>query len=364
MTKISSLSDIGTGVASNDTFVLVDASDPTTPNKKIQQQNLFLIPDGSQGTPALRFLNDTDVGLYRPTTNALGLVTGGSEQLRIDSSGRVGIGTTSPGNTLHVAGTARIANSAGGELQLEDTDEADGNRPFQRIVSDSGSLVFLNANRSGTGTTSSAERARIDSSGRLLIGTSSAGASRNIYGGMELEASQAGNNAWAHLTQYGNSYTNRGARLYLNFTLGTSAGSATAVTTEDELGAIHFRGANGTTFQSAAEIRGETDTGTISGTSMPGRLVFSSTPSGSASPVERLRITSAGVLQIADAGNIAVGTTTGTKIGTATTQKLGFFNKTPVAQPTAVADATDAASVITQLNALLARMRDLGLIAT
>jgi hypothetical protein len=61
--------------------------------------------------------------------------------------------------------------------------------------------------------------------------------------------------------------------------------------------------------------------------------------------------------------NIVTDTTTGTKIGTATTQKLGFFNATPVVQPTAVADATDAASVITQLNALLSRMRDLGLIA-
>jgi hypothetical protein len=49
---------------------------------------------------------------------------------------------------------------------------------------------------------------------------------------------------------------------------------------------------------------------------------------------ERLRITSAGVLQVADAGNITVGTTTGTKIGTATTQKLGFWDKTPVVQPT------------------------------
>ena len=61
--------------------------------------------------------------------------------------------------------------------------------------------------------------------------------------------------------------------------------------------------------------------------------------------------------------NIVTDTTTGTKIGTATTQKLAFWNATPVVQPTAVADATDAASVITQLNALLSRMRDLGLIA-
>jgi hypothetical protein len=62
--------------------------------------------------------------------------------------------------------------------------------------------------------------------------------------------------------------------------------------------------------------------------------------------------------------NIVTDTTTGTKIGTGTTQKLAFWNATPVVQPTAVADATDAASVITQLNALLTRMRNLGLIAT
>lgn len=39
-------------------------------------------------------------------------------------------------------------------------------------------------------------------------------------------------------------------------------------------------------------------------------------------------------LTFVDAGNIAFNTTTGTKIGTATTQKLGFWNKTPIVQPT------------------------------
>jgi hypothetical protein len=69
-------------------------------------------------------------------------------------------------------------------------------------------------------------------------------------------------------------------------------------------------------------------------------------------------------LTVGDANDIAVGTTTGTKIGTATTQKLGFYNASPVVQPAAVADATDAATVITQLNDLLAKLRTLGLIAT
>lgn len=78
----------------------------------------------------------------------------------------------------------------------------------------------------------------------------------------------------------------------------------------------------------------------------------------------RLTIGSAGGFTLADANDIAVGTTTGTKIGTATTQKIGFFNATPVVQPAAVADSTDATNVATQLNALLARLRTLGLIAT
>ena len=58
------------------------------------------------------------------------------------------------------------------------------------------------------------------------------------------------------------------------------------------------------------------------------------------------------------------GTLRGIKIGSASTSLLGFFGATPVVRQAAVADATDAASVITQLNALLSRMRTLGLIAT
>ena len=68
------------------------------------------------------------------------------------------------------------------------------------------------------------------------------------------------------------------------------------------------------------------------------------------------------------AGNIITDTTTGTRIGTATAQRLGFWNATPVIQPTAVADATGGATIDTEaraaINALLARMRTVGMIAT
>ena len=74
-------------------------------------------------------------------------------------------------------------------------------------------------------------------------------------------------------------------------------------------------------------------------------------------------VTIAGTVSLPDASNIQTGTGTGTKIGTATTQKIGFYNTSPVVQPSSVPDATDAASTTTQLNSLLAHMRTLGLIA-
>ena len=75
-------------------------------------------------------------------------------------------------------------------------------------------------------------------------------------------------------------------------------------------------------------------------------------------------VTISGLVSLPNSSNIQLGTGAGTKIGTATTQKIGFYNATPVVQPTAVADSTDAPSVITQLNLLLGHMRTLGLIAT
>ena len=91
---------------------------------------------------------------------------------------------------------------------------------------------------------------------------------------------------------------------------------------------------------------------------------------GSVSDTDALQIEAGGnvvltqSLIIGDAGNIIFDTTTGSKIGTSTTQKIGFWNTTPVVQPTAVADATGAGDVVAQLNALLARIRAIGLIAS
>jgi len=62
--------------------------------------------------------------------------------------------------------------------------------------------------------------------------------------------------------------------------------------------------------------------------------------------------------------DLVFGSAAGNKIGTATTQKIGFYNATPIVQGASVADATDAASAITQLNLLISRIEATGLIAT
>ncbi|MBL19193.1 MAG: hypothetical protein CMC82_05120, partial [Flavobacteriaceae bacterium] len=65
---------------------------------------LTRIGDGSASSPSYQFINDTDTGMFRASSNVLGFSTGGSERMRIDSSGRVGVGTASPSAKLEIGG--------------------------------------------------------------------------------------------------------------------------------------------------------------------------------------------------------------------------------------------------------------------
>lgn len=51
--------------------------------------------DGSAGAPGIAFATDTDTGFWRPGANTLAASTGGTERVRITSTGLVAIGTTS-----------------------------------------------------------------------------------------------------------------------------------------------------------------------------------------------------------------------------------------------------------------------------
>ena len=71
----------------------------------------FRPADGTVGLPSYRFNSDADVGMYLPESNNLGFTIDGTERLRIDSSGRIGINTTSPTHTLNVIGDGNFTGN-------------------------------------------------------------------------------------------------------------------------------------------------------------------------------------------------------------------------------------------------------------
>jgi hypothetical protein len=148
-----------------------------------------LLGAGSAGAPSLTATGDTNTGIFFPTADTIAFAEGGVETVRIDSSGRVGIGTPSPSQKFDLSaganlnlGIDQIAHNSfanegiGLTLSASDSDTdlialgvVDTNK--LGIFSREG-IVF----GAGGATTYSAttERMRLDDSGRLLVGTSSA----------------------------------------------------------------------------------------------------------------------------------------------------------------------------------------------
>ena len=148
-------------------------------------------PAGSATEPSVAFLGDSNTGLYSPGADQLAISTGGTGRLFVASDGKVGIGTSTPGSLLtsYAGNVSTIGAKASSGFLVENNGNV-GNISQIGLgytftgtyhpaciaaVTNSGSgstradLVF--AVRNLTTDVAPTERVRIDSSGRLLVGT-------------------------------------------------------------------------------------------------------------------------------------------------------------------------------------------------
>jgi hypothetical protein len=244
-------------------------------------------------TAAAQFMNGAAIGdAVLRTTNGGNLLfgEGTTERMRLDSSGRLGIGTTNPSQrlNLNIGGDqtwlqidkTRAADEAMIQLVHSATNRgskiryANADSSWVVGIDSSESFVFTSGEDStgGGGT----ERARIDSSGRLLVGTSSDSQTSTLV----LKGNSAG-------------VANAGT---LRIERGQGAGSITS--SNIELGTIAL---GGSAIPSAL-VQAYSDGNWTVGTSYPTRLAFSTTADGASSPTERMRITNNGKFKFSDSG--------------------------------------------------------------
>ena len=246
------------------------------------------LPDGSDSSPSLFFDDDTNTGIFSGGADEFNISTGGTERFVINSSGVVGINISSPdsnsmldvmsdktGTTVN-SNRVAIFRTNGGNRDAHITFSNSSNTPVHigQLTSD---LYF---------STGDEERMRIDSSGNVFLGTTTA---RGL-GKLEIEGTSFENSG---LTLVRNSNNTGSTAINICKSRG-GIGSVTSVASGDVLGGINFRGADGANLRDACDIRGEVDGTPSQGSDMPGRLVFRTSADGSSSPTERMRIASDG----------------------------------------------------------------------
>jgi len=293
------------------------------------------------------------------------VTTEGSERLRVDSSGNVGIGTSTPNAKLHIhdgSGTnvqiVKIDSGGVGLLSIQSGATTDSRIEFgDSSNDDAGYIYYENDNEVMKFGVNAAERMRIDSSGKVGIGTSSPGYTLQVGtsgANVSIGGAPVTNGSGRLLFLNSNSVknwkisTNDTTSGALEFTpstsnggtsfsapsmiidsagrllVGTSSTSGAAglqvsqtntygeitlssyfsvasvgLTAGDPLGKISFgsviaSGGGALTTYDAANIKCEADATASSSSDTPTRLTFSTTADGSSSPTERLRIDSSG----------------------------------------------------------------------
>lgn len=159
----------------------------TTPTEKLEVNGNLLIGENNS---ARLYLHNTSNYLYGDTNGVSLLDAGdhirlrilGSEKMRINSTGNIGIGVTSPGEKLHVRGgsgvdTAIRVDTTNADAELKLTTLGQKDWALGVDYSDSGNFKIANSGTIGSGT-----RLTIDGSGNVGIGTTNPTSSLVVSG--------------------------------------------------------------------------------------------------------------------------------------------------------------------------------------
>jgi hypothetical protein len=240
--KISQLPVATTPVAGTEVLPIVQSSitakvsiDNLTAGRAVSMTSVT-VAAGAVGTPSITTAGDTNTGIFFPAADTIAFAEGGAEAMRIDSSGNLGLGTSSPtANTKltiqfeagAITGAATLAAYGGSPsigfrqasgtvaspgasntsvINLIGASTSDGTNFFNTVAIQGNMESTATAGSHPTaitfattpsGSTSRSERMRITSAGDVGIGTSSPQRKLHSYGGASdnciLATSLAGN---------------------------------------------------------------------------------------------------------------------------------------------------------------------------
>ena len=188
-----------------------------------------------------------------------------------------------------------------GPTVIEVTSSSPALRITQQTAGTGNALVVEDANNPDT------TPFVIDASGNVVRGNTATAATVSLTGAAITPAIQntSTSQAGSSLGVFSWSTSTGGPCVVSSKSKSGTIGTHTAVVTGDDLGSVVFAGSDGTAFQSSSYILGEAE-GTIASGSVPGRMVFATTPTSGTVPTERLRLSSDGTSQFT--GRVGVNT--------------------------------------------------------